>query len=274
MVIEPTDDGLAIPTVGSWSKRKYYFLRRYLAAFTNAMRNKWPELHYLDLFAGAGFARIRDTNEIVFGSPILAATTPVPFTQIHVCDQDAHNVKALTDRLSRVSLPSRPRILQGDANTKIKELVAAIPARGALCITFADPFGLHLDFETVEAVSKLNGDIVLLFADNMDALRNWSAYYRANPDSTLDRFMGEPGWRGLLESTSSELAASKLRKRYEDRLRERCGYSFFAYQRVQNSRDRDIYTLVYATKAKAGIRIWNNVSGVDEQGQRSFVFDE
>lgn len=274
MANAPTEDGLAIPSVGPWSKRKYHFLSRYLSAFTMAMRNKWPELHYVDLFAGAGLARIRDTNELVFGSPILAATTPVPFTQIHACDRDIENVKALQARLSRLSLPNPPRVIHGDANEKIVDLLARIPHRGALCMSFADPFGLHLDFSTVEAVSKLNGDLVLLFADNMDALRNWAAYYKSNPQSTLDRFMGEPGWRDLLETVGADQAASRLRKRYEDRLRERCRYSFFAYQRVQNSRDRDIYTLVYATKAKAGIKIWNNVAGIDEQGQRSFVFNE
>lgn len=274
MSIAPMDDGLVLPDVGPWSKRKYHFLSRYMAAFTVAMRKKWPELHYIDLFAGAGFARIRETSEIVLGSPMLAAATPVPFTQIHVCERDAENVKALTARIGRAQLLNPPRVVAGDANAVIDKLLAKVPRQGALCLTFADPFGLHLDFSTVESVAKLNGDLILLFADNMDALRNWAAYYRSNPQSTLDRFMGESGWRDLLESSAPEQAAERLRNRYEVRLRDRCGYQYFAYQRVQNSRDRDIYTLVYATKAKAGITIWNNVAGIDETGQRSFVFPE
>ncbi|MBX3388345.1 MAG: three-Cys-motif partner protein TcmP [Phycisphaeraceae bacterium] len=274
MPIVAADDGLALPEVGPWSKRKYHFLSRYISAFTVAMRNKWPELHYIDLFAGAGFARIRDTSEIVLGSPMLAAATLTPFTRIHVCERDAANLKALKTRLGRAQLTNPARIVPGDANAVIHDLVAQVPQQGALCLTFADPFGLHLDFATVEVIANLNGDLVLLFADNMDALRNWAAYYKSNPQSNLDRFMGEGGWRDLLEKSPSDQAADKLKKRYEQQLRARCGYKHFAYQRVRNSHDRDIYTLVYATKHKIGITIWNKVSGIDEKGQRSFIFPE
>lgn len=52
----PTDDGLEISTVGEWSRDKHHFLSRYIDAFTNAMKKKgWSGLHYIDLFAGAGW---------------------------------------------------------------------------------------------------------------------------------------------------------------------------------------------------------------------------
>lgn len=193
MSISPADDGLAIPEVGAWSKRKYHFLGRYLSAFTVAMRPHWSQLHYIDLFAGAGFARVRGTGELVLGSPLLAATTATPFTQLHLCDRDPKNTSALAARLAKLDFATSPRILTGDANEMVDELLEPIPRRDALCMSFADPFGLHLDFAAVERIATLKGDLVLLFADNMDALRNWAAYYKANPASSLDRFMGEPG---------------------------------------------------------------------------------
>jgi hypothetical protein len=51
----PEDDGLYIPEVGAWSADKHHFLRRYIDAFTTAMKGKkWDGLHYIDLFASAG----------------------------------------------------------------------------------------------------------------------------------------------------------------------------------------------------------------------------
>ena len=50
----PHDDGLVIPEVGEHSKYKHHFIRRYIDAFTTAMKSKrWSGLHYVDLFAGA-----------------------------------------------------------------------------------------------------------------------------------------------------------------------------------------------------------------------------
>ena len=63
---EPEDDGLFIPDVGPWSRDKHHFLRRYLHAFTEAMKAKnWHSLHYIDLFAGAGIERLRDKDRVV-----------------------------------------------------------------------------------------------------------------------------------------------------------------------------------------------------------------
>jgi three-Cys-motif partner protein len=270
MQIEPKDDGLELPEVGSWSQRKYHYLSRYLDAFTTAMRSKWREIHYVDLFAGAGFARVKDSREVVATSAVLAANVRFPFTQLHLCDEATANAASLRARLTTLKNP--PRIVQGDANSVIDSLIQPIPKRDALCVTFADPFGLHLDFKTVTRIGEIKSDLIVLLADNMDALRNWATYYLSNPASNLDRFMGEPGWRDLLKQTPTDQQAQALRKRYQDRLRSVCGYQHFAYETVQNSHGRDIYKLLYASRHETGIKIWNGISRIDESGQRK-LFD-
>lgn len=273
MTLQPHDDGLVIPKVGPWAKRKYHFLGRYLHAFTKSMRDKWPELHFIDLFAGAGYAEIRNTHEIVFSSTILAATREFRFTQIHACERDPAKLGALEARLGNLTHTKPPHLVLGDANEIIDSLLRSIPRQGALCVTFADPFGLHLDFETVQKVASIKSDLILLFADNMDALRNWAAYYYDNPSSSLDKFMGEPGWRDVLDSSPAEHKAERLRKRYLERLKTECGYKFFDdHIRVQNSNDRDIYSLVFASKAPLALDIWRRTSMVDEGGQRELPF--
>src|SRR5690606_29333755 len=129
-------------------------------------------------------------KEILLGSTALAASVRDPFTGIHACEGDGEKSAALSLRLRRAQFPERCRVLGGDANARIRDLIAPIPKRGALCITFADPYGLHLDFATVEALADHRSDLIILLADNMDALRNWAAYYYDRPDSSLDRFMG------------------------------------------------------------------------------------
>lgn len=264
----PVDDGLPIPIVGGWSRRKYHFLGRYLDAFTTAMKDKWRELHYIDLFAGAGIARFEASQELAFSSAMLAGRVRYPFTQLHLCDADPSNTRALAVRLKDSRCPSPPRIVTGDANAHISYLLAGVPSRGALCITFADPFGLHLDFETVREIATRQSDLIVLVADNMDALRNWATYYVDNPESNLDRFMGQPGWRDVLRSAPSDRIAKSIRSMYQTQL-EGLQYKYFDSISVQNRSGRDIYSLMYASRSEAGIKIWRGISMKDEGGQMS-----
>ncbi len=266
----PLDDGLVIPEIGHWGLRKYHFLSRYLDQFTKSMREKWPSIHYVDLFAGAGLARIRTTGDIVRTSGLIAATLTYPFTRLHLCEANEQNCLALKTRLSRVAPSIAADIHHGDANTLADRVARALPA-GSLSVVFADPFGLHLDFETVKCFAQRKCDLIVLLADNMDALRNWATYYRDNPNSSLDKFMGEPGWRDALSASRPEQQAVALRSRYEKRL-ESLGYSHFGHARFQNSKGADIYSLVYASRHPLGLKFWKNTVAVDEGGQRSFDF--
>lgn len=68
------DDGLFIPLVGEWAHDKHHFLRWYIDAFTTSMRIKqWGGLHYVDLFAGAGIARLKRSKRLDWGPPLIAA---------------------------------------------------------------------------------------------------------------------------------------------------------------------------------------------------------
>ena len=233
------------------------------------MKNKWPERHYLDLFASAGLVRLRDGGEIIHGSPLLAASVPDPFTCVHCCEQDRERADALERRLAAVCGERQHRVLRGDANILIRELLKPIPDRDALSLVFADPYGLHLDFETVRAIASKRCDMIILLADNMDALRNWQTYYVDNPDSNLDRFLGEPGWRDILAGTPPDRQAAALRDRYQFRLGT-LGYKHFAFERVSNSHGRDIYSLLFASRNPKGLEFWKKASSIDEGGQRTF----
>lgn len=266
--MDVTDDGMYMSEVGRWSKRKYHFLANYLDMFSTGMKNKWPQRHYVDLFSGAGLARVREQDEILVGSPLIAARVKDPFTKLHLCEADTKKFEALQARLGREPLTTPPQLVHGDANQCIDEIIADIPQKGALTLVFADPYGLHFDFETVRKLAARKCDLIVLLADNMDALRNWSAYYQHNPNSNLDRFMGEPGWRDVLKESASDKQAQNLRDRYCDRLRS-AGFEHFGWERVVNDRKRDIYTLLFASGSPVGLRFWERASAIDEGGQRS-----
>lgn len=108
--------------------------------------------------------------------------------------------------------------------------------------------------------------MIVLLADNMDALRNWATYYDSNPESSLDKFLGTDRWRKYFDR-AADRRAQVLRELYQQQL-ESLGYKHFEFEAVQNSRDVDIYKLLFASKHPAGLKIWKGISRVDEGGQR------
>ncbi|MGB7157717.1 MAG: three-Cys-motif partner protein TcmP [Tepidisphaeraceae bacterium] len=187
----PANDGLFTPKVGAWSADKHHFLRRYIDAFTTAMKAKgWGGLHYIDLFASAGIEEV-EGNGLDWGSPLIAAQAPNPFARLHLCELKKKPFEALQTRIERFPQPSQPQLLNGDANLKIAEVVTALPSN-ALSLAFLDPHGLHLRFETLRALSARRVDLIIFFPDHLDALRNWENVYQGKPDSNLDRVLGTP----------------------------------------------------------------------------------
>lgn len=266
----PQDDGLYIPPVGEWSKDKHYFLQRYIDAFTTAMKDKqWSGLHYIDLFAGAGIERLKESQKLDWGSPLIAAQSPNPFSALHLCELDEVKFDALKQRAEKYHF--KAQILNGDANIKISDIVREIPDR-SLSLAFLDPFGLHLDFETLRILSSRRADLIIFFPDHLDVKRNWEEYYFDNPDSNLDRCLGKGAdWRAILNETPNERQVEKLRDMYVNQLKT-LGYEHFEFERICMSGGRPLYLLIFCSHHSLGAKIWKNISSNKPNGQRTFQF--
>ncbi|MCK4292030.1 MAG: three-Cys-motif partner protein TcmP [Planctomycetes bacterium] len=266
----PKDDGLYIPTVGQHSKAKHYFLTRYIDAFTTAMKDKWGELHYIDLFAGAGIEKLRDSKELNWGSPMIAAQARFPFNRLHLCEKSKRKFDALKSRIQEKH--PNPQVLHGDANIGIHEIVSDI-GQNSLSLAFLDPYGLHLAYETLRSLSAVRTDLIIFFPDHLDALRNWEHNYLDNPNSNLDRCLG-PGadWRSLLDKTPAEYRAERLRNLYVSQLKAHSGYSYFEYERISHKK-HPLYILILCGRHKLAAELWRKIAEKKPDGQRTFPFD-
>ena len=267
---EPRDDGLVIPEVGPWSRHKHHFLRRYVYAFTTSMRKKWSELHYVDLFSGAGIERVRGGG-LEWGSVLIAAMTQHPFAKLHLCELDPGKWAALRDRLQAFPQPTLPQLLQGDANVCVREIVDAIPSSSPN-LAFVDPFRLgELNFGTLAALSERRTDLIVFLPDFLDALGNVT-YYRGHTDSKLSRFLGTSDWETALEGVPRSRWPDALLRVFQAQL-ERIGYRYFAEERISHEgRNLRLYRLVFCSGDRAGVTLWRNVSRKLAGGQRR-LFD-
>lgn len=198
-IIPVDDDGLYIPEVGSWGDEKYKLLGGYCDIFTTGMKNLWDSLIYIDLYAGAGYAKIKNSNKIRMSSALIALSIPNLFNKYILCEKDEKCFSALEARIERHFPEANVQYIRGDSNDKIEEVLSAIPKHSyddkILRFCFVDPFSLNLKFATIEKLSKVGKiDFLILLALHMDANRNLFNYISDNSDK-VDDFINNSSWR-------------------------------------------------------------------------------
>jgi three-Cys-motif partner protein len=264
------DQTLPYQCVGAWVVEKHDYLRRYVEA-TSGPRSKFvkptPErprpggAAFIDLFAGPGRARTRE-GDVIDGSPLIALRHETsPFTRVIMCELDAENVAALGART--VEFGERAKIVQGDCNKQISEIVALTPENG-LNLAFYDPFApATFRWDTLSALGqRTRMDLIIHFPTNG---------VRRNFDSVdIDGMIGCTDWRSTVHHAGDVVKLIG----YLQRSLASIGYTDERVRVLQVKNDQQglLYHLVFATKNPLGNRIWKSITRTDPSGQRS-MFD-
>jgi three-Cys-motif partner protein len=264
--IQVNDDGLYTPEVRAWSLEKYKLVGSYCDIFTSGMKNKWNQLVYIDLFAGAGFAKIEETGKIFKNSALLAMSIPVPFTKYILCEQDDQRFEALSERVKRDYSHLNVTLIHGDSNANIENVRKTIPPFGKgntlLPFCFVDPYSLNLHFNTISALAKGLMDFLILQALHMDANRNFDSYFREE-SSKIANYLGIDNWRELFENNG--VANKKdfvkfLADQYQGKMQS-LGYqeAQLMHQIRSNEKNLPLYYLSFYSKDKRGVDFFKKV---------------
>lgn len=275
------DDGLETPEVGSWSEEKYRLLHGYARIFATAMKKKWDHRVYIDLFAGSGRSKLKNSGRIVLASPLLALEIPDRFNRYIFCEQNPVRITALRERVRRDYSSADVRFLEGDANQLVDHILAEIPAHSkstrVLAFCFADPYRLkNLKFTTIEHLAKRFVDFLILIPTEMDANRNVSWYTQPN-NQTLDDFVGTTEWREHWRKAEAqgEPFWGFLERFYERRMAalEYGEHSAKEAQLVRSDkRNLPLYRLTFFSRSTLGQRFWKDIKK-HVIPQSSFNFD-
>src|SRR3974390_2211133 len=195
---EVLDDGLVLPEVGAWVETKYRLVGLYAALFSTGMKWKWDQRVYVDLYAGAGYARVRNTQRILMGSPLIALNVDYPFNKYIFCEEDGQCIEALRHRAAKLAPERDVSYIHGDCNSELDSIIAAIPKGShenkVLTLCVVDPFDFGIKFETLRRLSAFFIDFLVLLAIGMDANRNYDHYVDGN-STKIDEALGNVEWR-------------------------------------------------------------------------------
>jgi three-Cys-motif partner protein len=192
------NDKLFCPEVGKWAEEKHGLVSFYAKLFSTGMKDKWDERVYIELYAGAGYSRIRDTSTVIAGSPIQALMLEHPFDKYIFCEEDPKSLEALKVRVKRTAPSAKVSYVPGDCDHHVDDILAEIPAHSrdhrVLSLCFVDPYDIGIKFETLRRLSIKYVDFLVLLALYMDAARNYDNYVKEK-SVKIDEFLGSGDWR-------------------------------------------------------------------------------
>lgn len=265
------DDGLPLDEVGAWAREKHERLRKYVD-ITRSVRKKFIERSggatYIDLYCGSGRALIRDTQEKIDGSPLVAFKCAregkVQFSEIHIADVSEESCRAAESRLRAAG--AAPTTYIGAAEQTALELVERLNPHG-LHFAFLDPYNLDdLPFTVIEAFSRLKRIDMLIHVSAQDLQRNLDAYTRPE-DNRLERFA--PEWRQHVDLKQSQRGIRAAVLAYWASKIEKLGLSSAEHAELVSGQERNqrLYWLVMVSRHKLAKEFWDKIRNLSGQGE-------
>jgi three-Cys-motif partner protein len=152
---------------GAWTLIKLEVIKKYLNAYTTALKNKGYRLIYIDGFAGSGSIDIwtglaEDDGRYDGSAKIAIANTP-PFTDLIFIEKQHQRVKELRE-LAAVHANRRIEIRRGDANGELASLCDSYSWRESRAVLFLDPYGPAVEWATLQRIAATKAiDVWYLF---------------------------------------------------------------------------------------------------------------
>ena len=217
---------------------------------------------YIDAFSGAGVHISESTGEFVTGSPTNALAVTPPFNKYVFIDMDGAKVEKLRQNVGK---RSDVLIFEGDCNEiLISDILPHIcyeKFTRALCLL--DPYGLHLNWEVIEAAGKSRAIDMFLNFPIMDMNRN--ALWK-NPEKVgkggierMNAFWGDESWRDIVYQPSLQMSffGEEMEKvdneqvvgAFVDRLKKVAGFvEVPPPMEMRNSKGAIVYYLIFASQ--------------------------
>jgi three-Cys-motif partner protein len=259
--------GLPLDEVGEWTLEKHARLRRYVD-ISRKVREKFlgpgkAGATFIDLYCGAGQARVRETGEVIDGSPLVAfeAARSAPYSTIHLADVDQSRCNAALARLR--SRGGEAAVYVGPAEQTVHQVCEALDPH-ALHFAFLDPFSLGaLPFEVIRRLSAFKRMDLLIHVSSMDFQRNLREFISGR-NNALDQFA--PGWRDKVDTAQSQAKVRRqILEHWLSLIRALDMQPSQGIERVVGSKRQPLYWLVFVARHELAREFWDKIRDVTPQ---------
>jgi len=200
---------------GTWTELKLEMVWRYLNAYVQALKNQPFGKIYIDAFAGTGYREMvedeqstpvlweeaeAEAKRIFAGSAKLSLQVNPPFDRYYFIENNRKRLAELRElKVEHSGLAERIHLREDDANHAIPEICQQIDWKRNRAVMFLDPYGMAVDWSTMEAIAKTKAiDVWILFPVGIGVNRLLKQRLEDIPSSWRDkltRIFGTPSWR-------------------------------------------------------------------------------
>lgn len=255
-------DGLPARKSGLWAKRKHHYLNNYCGITTKSMRSKW-RLVYLDVMAGPGRCKTRESDEEFPGSPFVALDHD--FSQYIFVEDDPDLADALKRRVDEHPKAKQVSI-HNESWVRLAESGKLLFDSSTLVVAFIDPTGISQ--VPMSAIRRLANnpriDMLVTIQHCLGIVWNAPQYQRAQNDTVLDDFLDSRDWR----EWDTQDATAFGRKAIERFSQEICKLGFIGMRHVSVPESQPLYRFTLFSRHVLAEKFWNEILKCDEKGQR------
>jgi three-Cys-motif partner protein len=285
----PLPDGRMFHSSKPHSYEKLFYWSRVLQEFARRTK-KWTGRRVcIDLFASCGIYEDTETFELGWGSPLLALHAVDPFDVYIFGEKDAERAEVLAARIEDTNIAAHvarlklydPEIMRaalsfkgvdvngpkvavitGDANRAVPVVKRMMPGFEGrrIALSMVDPYGAEFEWDSLAGLTLHERmDIFMLFPEDMDIERN------LQHEDRLNRYM-PPGlnWQSAVKNARNRGRA--MREIYELGITDQLSLLVGEPKTIRVN-GRDMYKLLYASRHKSGLDVWDHARREDPGGQ-------
>lgn len=162
---------------GDWTTEKLESVRKYLGAYTTALKNTHFRIAYIDAFAGTGYRAKRprregslvqstmpgfppeyyerDSQEFLDGSARIALQVEPRFHKYIFIENNPERFREL-EKLKDSFPDKKDDIIleREEANAYLQDLCLTRSWRTRRAVLFLDPYGMQVEWKTIEAIGR------------------------------------------------------------------------------------------------------------------------
>lgn len=187
---------------GYWTPLKLILLN-YVFDVCSIIINKQPifkKMYYVDLFAGAGLNKMRETSDFLIGSPLITALTHGDkYDKMFFCENDEKLFSALKARMDYLK-KNNLDYLYGDCNINLDKILKTInEERNTYSFFFIDPYTTEISWDSMKKILQTRSDIVFTLM-NTQILRNIGYANTLKSEQVINKlnnFFGDNSWKKI-----------------------------------------------------------------------------
>ncbi len=265
-------DGLPARSSGEWIRRKHHYLDRYCAITATGMKNAFSERIFVDVMAGPGICKIKDTGEELPGSPLIALEHE--FTKFVFVESNPALADALERRLATHPKARLTTVISGDWTQVAVE--GRLTFQRGLVVAFVDPTGIAQVPWTAMATLLRNNpkiDLLATLQYAMGITLNVYQYIEAgvNQTTALDVFLGERDWRNWPRDRTDADFTTRVLNRWVEKLGA-LGFQG-SPQKTVEANGTPLYRLALFSRHRKADEFWRKITTIDEHGQTEMKLD-